>query len=120
MLPRQAPPPLADALPRLEEAGVIGLLESLVGLGDEGGGPFHALLAAGDLLGELPQAHSLGEKQEPRSQMKGFGRRTGCSLPGSLIRFTHTGHKILLCAKSDLHLFQIEFFNVSQLPGVAK
>lgn len=57
------PPPLADALRRLEEAGVIRLLESLVGLSDEGGGPLHALLAAGDLLGELPQAHRLGENK---------------------------------------------------------
>lgn len=71
--PTGPPSPLTDALRRLEEAGVIRLLESLVGLSDEGGGPFHALLAAGDLLGELPQAHGLGEKQEPRSQMKGFG-----------------------------------------------
>lgn len=62
-LPRSPPLPLADALRRLEEAGVIRLLESLVGLSDEGGGPLHALLAAGDLLGELPQAHRLGENK---------------------------------------------------------
>lgn len=60
---RAEAPPLTDALRRLEEAGVIRLLESLVGLSDEGGGPFHALFAAGDLLGELPQAHRLGQNK---------------------------------------------------------
>lgn len=38
---------------------MVRLLERLVGLSDEGGGPLDALLAAGDLLGELPQPHSL-------------------------------------------------------------
>lgn len=74
-------PPLTDALGRLEEAGVIRLLESLVGLSDEGRGPFHALLAAGDLLGELPQAHGLGEKQEPGSQMKGLEGEPAARIP---------------------------------------
>lgn len=43
--------PLADAFSSLEEASVVGLLERLLGLSDEGGGPLDALLAAGYLLG---------------------------------------------------------------------
>lgn len=42
---------------------MIRLLESLVGLSDEGGRTLHALLAAGYLLGELPQPHRLGRKR---------------------------------------------------------
>lgn len=45
------PSPLTDAFGRLEKASVVCLLESLVGLSDEGGGPLDALLAAGYLLG---------------------------------------------------------------------
>ena len=33
---------------------MIGFLQRLIGLRDEGGGPLDALLAVGDLLGELP------------------------------------------------------------------
>lgn len=43
--------PIASAFCRLEEASVVRLLQSLVGLSDEGGGPLDALLAAGYLLG---------------------------------------------------------------------
>lgn len=43
--------PLADTFSRLEEASVVCLLESVVGLSDEGGGPLDALFAAGYLLG---------------------------------------------------------------------
>lgn len=38
-----------------------------------------------------------------------FWWRTGCSLPGTLIWSELASHKILLCTKSDLHLFQIGF-----------
>lgn len=51
MLTSFVPSPLTDAFSRLEEASVVCLLESLVGLSDEGGGPLDALLAAGYLLG---------------------------------------------------------------------
>lgn len=43
--------PLADAFSSLEEASVVGLLECLVGLSDEGRRPLDALLAAGNLVG---------------------------------------------------------------------
>lgn len=43
-------PPLADAFSSLEEASVVGLLERVLGLSDEGRGPLDALLAAGYLL----------------------------------------------------------------------
>ena len=58
-----SPSPLTDAFSRLQEASVVRLLESLVGLSDEGGGPLNALLAAGYLLGEFPQPHSLGREK---------------------------------------------------------
>lgn len=54
--------PLTDAFGSLEEASVVRLLESLVGLSDEGGGPLDALLAAGYLLGQFPQPHGLARK----------------------------------------------------------
>lgn len=43
--------PFGDTLRILEEAGVVRLLQGLVGLGDESRGPFDALLTVGDLLG---------------------------------------------------------------------
>lgn len=43
--------PLTDTFSRLKEASVVRLLEGLVGLRDEGGGPLDALLTAGYLLG---------------------------------------------------------------------
>lgn len=49
--PSTLPSPLTDTFSRLKEAGVVRLLEGLVGLGDEGGGPLDALFAAGYLLG---------------------------------------------------------------------
>lgn len=58
--------PLTDAFSSLEEASVVHLLERLVGLSDEGGGPLDALLAAGYLLGQLPQPHSLGKRERTR------------------------------------------------------
>lgn len=58
--------PLTDAFSTLEEASVVHLLERLVGLSDEGGGPLDALLAAGYLLGQLPQPHSLGKREQTR------------------------------------------------------
>lgn len=58
--------PLTDAFSSLEEASVVRLLERLVGLCDEGRGPLDALLAAGYLLGELPQPHGLGRRQRTR------------------------------------------------------
>lgn len=45
------PSPLTDAFGCLQEASMVCLLEGLVGLSDEGGGPLDALLAAGYLLG---------------------------------------------------------------------
>lgn len=39
---------------------MIGFLKRLIGLRDEGGGPLDALLAVGDLLGELPNPLCLG------------------------------------------------------------
>lgn len=47
--------PLIDALRSLQEAGVIGFLQGLIGLRDEGRGPLDALLAVGDLLRQLAQ-----------------------------------------------------------------
>lgn len=43
---------------------MVCLLESLVGLSDEGGGPLDALLAAGYLLGQLPQPHGLDREKK--------------------------------------------------------
>lgn len=54
--------PLVDALGGLQEASVIGFFQCLIGLRDEGRGPLDALLAVGDLLGELPKPLCLGRK----------------------------------------------------------
>lgn len=47
--------PLVNALGSLQEAGVIGLFQGLVGLRDEGRRPLDALLAVGYLLRKLPK-----------------------------------------------------------------
>lgn len=63
----RAPWPLVDALGRLQEASVIRFLQRLVSLRDEGRGPLDALLAVGNLLGELSKPLSL----ETLGQRKG-------------------------------------------------
>lgn len=56
---RQAAWPFIDALGRLQEASVIRFLQCLIGLCDEGRGSLDALLAVGNLLGQLPKPLSL-------------------------------------------------------------
>ena len=51
VMPFTVPSPLTDTFSCLQEASVVCLLEGLVGLRDEGGGPLDALFAAGYLLG---------------------------------------------------------------------
>lgn len=46
--------PVCDALGALEKASMVGLLQSLISLGDEGRRPIDALLTVGDLLGQFP------------------------------------------------------------------
>ncbi|TNN37335.1 hypothetical protein EYF80_052501 [Liparis tanakae] len=60
--------PLVDGLGGLQEAGVVGFLQSLIGLRDEGRGPLDALLAVGDLLGELPNPLGLGKGAKYQSE----------------------------------------------------
>lgn len=43
---------------------MVRLLQGVVGLSDEGGGPFDALFAPSYLLGQFPQPHSLGKTKE--------------------------------------------------------
>lgn len=53
---------------------MVGLLQRLVGLRDEGRGPLDALLAVGDLLGELPKPLSLGRAEETGERQDFFQR----------------------------------------------
>lgn len=43
---------------------MIGFFQSLIGLCDEGRGPLDALLAVGDLLGELPKPLRLERQRD--------------------------------------------------------
>lgn len=61
--------PLVDALGRLQEAGVVGLFQGLVGLRDEGRRPLNALLAVGYLLRELPKPLRLERRTNGQSEV---------------------------------------------------
>lgn len=49
---------------------MVGFLQRLVGLRDEGGGPLDALLAVGDLLGELPNPLCLEKDGKEKSECR--------------------------------------------------
>lgn len=55
-------PPLRHVAGGLEEAGVVVLLQALLGLRDEGAGALQTLAAVCDLLRQLAQLHHLGKK----------------------------------------------------------
>lgn len=57
---------------------MVRLLESVVRLRDEGGGPLDALFATGYLLGQLPQSHRLSRKQD---NMKSLVNKSICFQP---------------------------------------
>lgn len=61
-------PPLRHVAGRLEEAGVVVLLQALLGLRDQGAGAFQTLAAVSDLLRQFTQLHHLGKKKKKRNR----------------------------------------------------
>lgn len=61
-------PPLCHVAGGLEEAGVVVLLQALLGLCDEGAGTLQTLAAVCDLLCQFAQLHHLQKKKENHAQ----------------------------------------------------
>lgn len=62
---------------------MVGFLQRLIGLRDEGGGPLDALLAVGDLLGELADPMRLGfgwQRESLRTSAIGPDRMTNARM----------------------------------------